>query len=209
MKALVPKKKIKIAEYPFTTVKPQVAYIEDFQSESDADDSESFSLSIADLPGLIEGASMNRGRGRAFLKHLEYSDLLLLVIDVLGFKFDLSLNNPYRSALETIALLNIELEKYDPSLVNKPSIIALNKIDLSDGRQKAEELMAILKNENWPQKLTDEMRPRQPLNIKAVIAMAAKYRELGDLKNQLKVLYKRTHRLLAPDVDSGTGAVLA
>ncbi|CAG9536219.1 unnamed protein product, partial [Cercopithifilaria johnstoni] len=66
MKALVPKKRIKIASYPFTTVKPQIGYINDFGSELESadDDEDSFSLSIADLPGLIEGAALNRGRGR-------------------------------------------------------------------------------------------------------------------------------------------------
>lgn len=211
MKALVPKKSIKIANYPFTTVKPQIGYISDFGSESKSvdDDDDSFSLSIADLPGLIEGAALNRGRGRQFLKHLEFSDILLMVVDVLGFKLDLSPNNPYRNALETIALLNIELEKYDPALVMKPTIITLNKIDLPNGEQKAKELVSILEKKNWSETLPEEMRPTRPLSVKAVIPIAAKDRRLGDLKNQLKFLYARLHPLSAPDFSSAKKTVLA
>uniref|UniRef100_A0AAF5PNU8 OBG-type G domain-containing protein n=2 Tax=Wuchereria bancrofti TaxID=6293 RepID=A0AAF5PNU8_WUCBA len=211
MKALVPKRNIKIACYPFTTVKPQLGYINNFGSELEStdDDDNSFSLSIADLPGLLEGAALNRGRGREFLKHLEFSDILLMVVDVLGFKLDLSLSNPYRNALETVALLNIELEKYDPALVMKPTIITLNKIDLPNGEQKANELVSILKKENWPDALPEEMRPTRPLSVKAVIPIAAKERRLGDLKNQLEFLYKRLYPLSVPKFGSIKKTVLA
>uniref|UniRef100_A0A0R3RQ34 OBG-type G domain-containing protein n=1 Tax=Elaeophora elaphi TaxID=1147741 RepID=A0A0R3RQ34_9BILA len=211
MKALVPKKSIKIASYPFTTVKPQLVYINNFGSElesADDNDVDSFSLSIADLPGLIEGAALNRGRGREFLKHLEFSDILLMVVDVLGFKLDLSMSNPYRTALETVALLNIELEKYDPALVMKPTVIALNKIDLPNGEQRAKELVSVLEKKNWSETLPEEMRPTRPLTVKAVIPIAAKDRRLGDLKNQLKFLYKRMHPLSAPNLSSAKKSVL-
>ncbi|EJW88450.1 GTP-binding/GTP1/OBG domain-containing protein [Wuchereria bancrofti] len=205
------KRNIKIACYPFTTVKPQLGYINNFGSELEStdDDDNSFSLSIADLPGLLEGAALNRGRGREFLKHLEFSDILLMVVDVLGFKLDLSLSNPYRNALETVALLNIELEKYDPALVMKPTIITLNKIDLPNGEQKANELVSILKKENWPDALPEEMRPTRPLSVKAVIPIAAKERRLGDLKNQLEFLYKRLYPLSVPKFGSIKKTVLA
>ncbi|KAK6102284.1 50S ribosome-binding GTPase family protein [Brugia pahangi] len=211
MKALVPKRNIKIACYPFTTLKPQLCYINNFGSELESidDGDDSFSLSIADLPGLLEGAALNRGRGREFLKHLEFSDILLMVVDVLGFKLDLSVNNPYRNALETVALLNIELEKYDPALVMKPTIITLNKIDLPNGEQKANELVSILEKENWPDALPEEMRPTKPLSVKAVIPIAAKDRRLGDLKKQLKFLYKRLHPLSVPNIGSIKKTVLA
>ncbi|CAG9539413.1 unnamed protein product, partial [Cercopithifilaria johnstoni] len=185
-------------------------YINDFGSELESadDDEDSFSLSIADLPGLIEGAALNRGRGREFLKHLEFSDILLMVIDVLGFKLDLSMSNPYRNALETVALLNIELEKYDPALAMKPTIITLNKIDLPNGEQRAKELVSILGKKNWSEALPEEMRPSRPLSVKAVIPIAAKDRRLGDLKNQLKFLYARVHPLSAPNFGSAKKTVL-
>ncbi|VDK75534.1 unnamed protein product [Anisakis simplex] len=150
MKALIPEKKtIKIASYPFTTVKPQLCYIRRFDNSNNDDTQSSslsdanstqdytdeFSLSIADLPGIIEGASSNRGRGLSFLKHLDHSDMLLMVVDVTGFKLDASPTEPFRSALETVALLNIELERYNPYLTQKPTVLAINKIDLPDGEE--------------------------------------------------------------------------
>ncbi|KHJ97426.1 Obg family GTPase CgtA [Oesophagostomum dentatum] len=77
MKAFVPRKFVKIAPYPFTTTKPQVAFwVAEKRKENQEDD---FTLSIADLPGLIEGASQNRGKGYKFLKHLEFVMVFLRI----------------------------------------------------------------------------------------------------------------------------------
>jgi Obg family GTPase CgtA len=111
----------KIASYPFTTVRPNVGVIEyeDFRK-----------ISLADLPGLVEGAHANVGMGHKFLKHVERTKLLLFVVDLHGFQ--LGPNFPLRNALETIILLNKELELYDPNLMEKPVILALNKSDLAN-----------------------------------------------------------------------------
>ena len=135
LKALAPEKKnIKIAPYPFTTTKPQVLDIH-YNEVTDVTEDDRFSLSCADLPGLIEGAAQNRGKGHAFLKHLEYSDMLIFVVDVHGFQLSANLTDEFRTPLETIALLNKELEAYDRKLVKKPCVLVLNKIDLPDGEK--------------------------------------------------------------------------
>ncbi|OQV20354.1 putative GTP-binding protein 10 [Hypsibius exemplaris] len=74
-------------------------------------------ISMADLPGLIEGASQNVGLGHRFLRHVERTRLLYFVIDVNGFQ--LSPMHPHRTAFETLVLLNKELELYKESLIDK------------------------------------------------------------------------------------------
>ncbi|XP_018419559.1 PREDICTED: LOW QUALITY PROTEIN: GTP-binding protein 10 [Nanorana parkeri] len=86
--------KPQIADYPFTTVKPELGKImySDFKQ-----------ISVADLPGLIEGAHINRGMGHKFLKHVERTKQLLFVVDIGGFQ--LSFKTPFRTAFETVQLL--------------------------------------------------------------------------------------------------------
>ncbi|KRT80231.1 50S ribosome-binding GTPase, partial [Oryctes borbonicus] len=87
--------KPKIASYPFTTVRPNVGIMiyKDFRQ-----------ISMADLPGLIEGAHANRGMGHRFLKHVERTKIILLVVDINGFQ--LSPQHEHRTCLDTIVLLN-------------------------------------------------------------------------------------------------------
>ncbi|CAK9294271.1 unnamed protein product [Gordionus sp. m RMFG-2023] len=96
-----------IANYPFTTLTPQ----------------------IADLPGLIEGASLNNGLGHSFLKHIERTKLLLYLVDIHGFSLDIY--SKYMTAIETLQLLIKEIELYNKALLEKPSILVLNKIDIN------------------------------------------------------------------------------
>ncbi len=107
--------KPKVGDYPFTTLEPVLGIV----SES------SRSFVIADIPGLIEGASEGRGLGHEFLKHIERTYALLFVID--AFEED---------AWEKFQTLRTELEKFHPKLVEKPFLVALNKADL--GIEKAE-----------------------------------------------------------------------
>uniref|UniRef100_A0A0M3IC36 OBG-type G domain-containing protein n=1 Tax=Ascaris lumbricoides TaxID=6252 RepID=A0A0M3IC36_ASCLU len=171
MKALIPKKTIKIASYPFTTRKPQLCYVRDFDGVTNVEGDDEFTLSIVDLPGIIEGASLNRGRGTSFLKHLQYSDVLLMVVDVTGFK----------------------LSRYDPHLVRKPTVLAINKTDLPNGENKAAELIDILRRSEWSASLSEDMRPQRPLVFDALIATAAKHGRIGDLKNTLRSIYAFIH----------------
>ncbi|XP_028613844.1 GTP-binding protein 10-like isoform X2 [Grammomys surdaster] len=109
------------ADYAFTTLRPQLGKImyNDFKQ-----------ISVADLPGSIEGAHMNKGMGHKFLKHLERTRQLLFVVDISGFQ--LSSVTPYRTAFETIILLTKELELYKEELQTKPTLLVVNETDLPD-----------------------------------------------------------------------------
>jgi len=106
----------KIANYPFTTLKPNLGYVKV------GDD---FSFVMADIPGLIEGASDGKGLGLQFLRHIERTKLLLFLVD---------------SAAENIEadywVLKNELETYSRKLVAKPKVIAVSKSDLLDDESK-------------------------------------------------------------------------
>ncbi len=104
---------VKIAAYPFTTLRPNLACVLTDEEEP---------LVIADIPGIIAGASRNKGLGFEFLRHIERTSLLLFVIDV-------SIQEG-RDPLEDFATLQKEMRLYNPKLLEKPFGIALNKIDL-------------------------------------------------------------------------------
>lgn len=102
--------KPQIASYPFTTLSPNLGVVEEGLNR----------LTLADIPGIIEGAHDGKGLGLEFLRHISRTRLLVYVLDV---------TEPPRLALE--ALQN-ELQAYDPQLLRLPALIALNKIDLVD-----------------------------------------------------------------------------
>ena len=103
---------VKIGAYPFTTLFPNLSYITGKDEER---------ILIADIPGIIENAHENRGLGIAFLKHIERTSALVYVIDISGFE--------ERDPLRDYEILRNELKAYDEKLLEKPHIIALNKID--------------------------------------------------------------------------------
>ena len=108
----------KIASYPFTTMSPYVAMIEypDYKQ-----------LSIADIPGIIEGAHEGKGLGFEFLQHIERCRLLLFVIDMAG--------SEGREPLEDYALLRTEVKLYREDLSKRPFIIVANKMDLPNASE--------------------------------------------------------------------------
>ena len=93
------------------------------------------SFVLVDIPGLVEGASEGVGLGHRFLRHVERTKLLLHVIDIAG--------SEGRDPLEDFAVINNELEKYNPVLKTRPQLIVANKMDLST----AEDNLVRLKNE--------------------------------------------------------------
>ncbi|MCF7791571.1 MAG: GTPase ObgE [Victivallales bacterium] len=119
----------KAAPYPFTTLQPTVGIVE-FQ--------DFFRISIADIPGLIEGAHNNVGLGHKFLKHIERTKVLLYVIDMSG----LDGRNPFD---DYISLKN-ELEQYQAGLSDRPSLIAANKIDLVQSSENLKDFSERLKD---------------------------------------------------------------
>ncbi len=102
------------AAYPFTTLHPQIGVIE-YPVTYDR-------LLLADVPGLIAGASENRGLGHRFLRHIERCTLLMLLVDMAGAD--------NRDPREDYATLLRELKLYDPALLKKPRIVVANKLDL-------------------------------------------------------------------------------
>jgi GTPase len=107
----------KMAAYPFTTLHPQIGVIE-FKDEVKGDKR----ILLADIPGLIEGASENRGLGHRFLRHVERCALLLFIVDMAG--------NDGRDPREDYRQLLNELKLYDKALLKKPRLVAANKKDL-------------------------------------------------------------------------------
>ncbi|QQY08688.1 MAG: GTPase ObgE [Candidatus Xiphinematobacter sp.] len=103
----------KIAPYPFTTLHPVVGVVElhDYHQ-----------VTVADIPGLTEGAHANKGLGHAFLRHILRCKVLLFIIDMAG--------SDGRNPLRDFCVLRRETELYDPLLATKPSAIVASKMDL-------------------------------------------------------------------------------
>ncbi|CAH0556661.1 unnamed protein product [Brassicogethes aeneus] len=157
--------KPRIASYPFTTLRPNLGIIEykDFRQ-----------ISMADLPGLIEGAYANKGMGHKFLKHVERTKLLLMIVDINGFQ--LSPQYPHRDCMETIMLLNKELEMYDETLLSKPSMILINKMDSEGAKEKFIEVKDKIRNFSDFVKdySNEEMRPENPIKFCDIMCISAK-----------------------------------
>ncbi|XP_041977595.1 GTP-binding protein 10 homolog isoform X2 [Aricia agestis] len=155
--------KPRIANYPFTTIKPNKGIIQ-FQDLR--------TISIADLPGLIEGAHNNIGLGHKFLKHVERTKLLLFIADINGFQ--LSPKYPMRSCLETVLLLNKELELYDPELLQKPAILAVNKLDTEGAEEKFKEIKKAFSNVNQiVGSVAEDVRPETPIEFEDIVGISA------------------------------------
>ncbi|MCQ2496703.1 MAG: GTPase ObgE [Lachnospiraceae bacterium] len=111
----------KIANYHFTTLNPNLGVV-------DLEGGKGFI--IADIPGLIEGASEGIGLGHQFLKHIERTKVIIHIVDAASVEG--------RDPIDDIKKINKELESYNPELLKKPQIIAANKIDVLYGDEKTE-----------------------------------------------------------------------
>ncbi|MBI5682282.1 MAG: GTPase ObgE [Deltaproteobacteria bacterium] len=120
----ISKAKPKIADYPFTTIRPYlgVVHVGDYAN-----------FVVADIPGLIEGAHEGKGLGIRFLKHVERTSIFIHLIDISPFS--------NREPEKDFEVINKELAAFNPALKNKKQIIALNKIDIPDARERLPNLL--------------------------------------------------------------------
>ena len=119
----------KIADYPFTTVDPNLGVVKTTNGDS---------FIIADIPGLIEGASQGVGLGHKFLRHIERTRVLLHMVDCSG------LNG--RSAVDDFNKINSELEKYNDKLINKKQIVVATKMDVMQDEENLKSLQEAAKS---------------------------------------------------------------
>lgn len=129
--------RVKTAAYPFTTLKPNIGFIQ-FQDGK--------RIFIADIPGIIEGAHENRGLGLEFLRHIERTKLLLFVLDASGIDG--------RSPETDYKVLQSEISSYKEDLISYPYLIVLNKCDTEESK---EHLKAFYKKIKPPKDKTYEI----------------------------------------------------
>ena len=123
----------KIADYPFTTLHPNLGVVRVAAEQS---------FVVADIPGLIEGASEGAGLGHQFLRHLQRTHLLLHVVDLAPFDDAV---DPVAQARAIVA----ELKKYDPALHAKPRWLVLNKLDMVPEEERKQRVSEFVRRFRW------------------------------------------------------------
>jgi GTP-binding protein len=123
----------KIADYPFTTLHPNLGVVRVGSERS---------FVIADIPGLIEGAAEGAGLGHRFLRHLQRTGVLLHLVDVAPFDENVDI------AADAKAIVN-ELRKYDEALYQKPRWLVLNKVDMLQPEERQKVIKDFLKRFKW------------------------------------------------------------
>ncbi|MCH9816637.1 MAG: GTPase ObgE [Actinomycetia bacterium] len=124
--------KPKIADYPFTTLVPHLGVV-------DADDTK---FTIADVPGLIPGASQGKGLGLEFLRHIERCSVIVHVVDCAN-------EEPGRDPIADLAAMETELAEYG-GFADRPRIVALNKVDVPEAADIAEMVRPEIEARGWP-----------------------------------------------------------
>lgn len=122
----------KIANYHFTTLAPNLGVVEGRYGDS---------FVLADIPGLVEGASEGVGLGHAFLRHVERTKVFIHVVDAAGVEGD--------DPVENVHKINQELEAYNPELMKRPQVIAANKTDIPGSEENVERLKEAYEKEGF------------------------------------------------------------
>jgi GTP-binding protein len=130
--AAISRARPKIADYPFTTLVPNLGVV----TAGDV------TYTVADVPGLIEGASEGRGLGHDFLRHIERCAALVHVVDMATME-------PDRTPVDDLDVIERELERYG-GLEDRPRLVALNKIDVPDGRELVDLVVDDIRERGWP-----------------------------------------------------------
>lgn len=150
----------KIANYHFTTLNPHLGVV-------DLDDAKGFV--IADIPGLIEGASEGVGLGFEFLRHIERTKVMIHIVD--------AASTEGRNPIDDIYAINKELENYNPEIAARPQIIAANKVDMICGNSDEDPVEA-LKKEFEPKGI--RVFPISALNGKGIRELLYEVRHMLD-----------------------------
>ncbi len=124
----------KIANYPFTTLTPNLGVVEVGGYRS---------FVAADIPGLIEGAHKGKGLGIQFLKHIERTKVLLHTVDFANFESD-------RGPIKDFEVINHELREFSEELAKKPQVVVANKNDVPEARERFEELKSFFEEKEMP-----------------------------------------------------------
>jgi GTPase len=127
----------KIAEYPFTTLSPNLGVVSVGQPGS----GDEFGFVLADIPGLIEGAAQGVGLGHEFLRHVQRTRLLLHILDGASIE---------RDPWQDFQNINQELREYDEHLATRPQIVVLNKMDLPEAQERWPALKAKAEAAGYP-----------------------------------------------------------
>ena len=165
--------KPKIANYHFTTLNPNLGVV-------DLPGADGFV--IADIPGLIEGASKGIGLGYEFLRHIERTKVLIHVVD--------AASTEGRDPINDINAINSELESYDIGLTKKPQIIAANKTDVFYGNEE-ETVLSLLKEEFEPKGI--KVFPISAVSGKGVKELLYHVREVLDTIDDTPVIFEREY----------------
>jgi GTP-binding protein len=160
----------KVAAYPFTTLHPIVGVMElpGYRRAT-----------IADIPGLIEGAHRGLGLGHEFLRHITRCRVLMFVIDVAG--------SEGRNPIEDLQNLRREIDLYDPALSSRPWLVVANKMDLTDAKKNLRAMQ--------------ERFPR----IKIIPTSAAKGEGMVELKDTLAAIIPNDKDVVSKAIRDGQG----